>query len=283
MTNITEKIISDLPMIDTVVSKLLVMLNDENTTSNHLEKIIKEDPILSLKIVKLANSTFFSPVKPITSIAHSVRFIGFKSLKSLLYSIALQAIGKNKNNDKHIKDLQKKCIVNAIVALMIGKEFLKKNRSPFMPEDFYTFGLFHDIGILIIANYDLKNLYMPIYEKVQNGETITDAETDLHHTYIGEKLLSKWEIPEEFRKFVLMHHDINLVLDDKHFEAPYKILQIAEIFSEQLGYDFFTEKSLSAKEELVKLNIDVDKFYDEDGKISFVKDFVDNMISGFII
>lgn len=279
---IIEEIVRDLPMFDTVIQKVLGLINNENTTAVQLENLIKEDAVLSLKIIKLANSSFFSPVKPITSIAHAVRYIGFSTLKSLVYSIALQSLGgKGRKIQPEMKYLHNKLVVNAIITLMIGKNYLKNNSFIFSPDDFYVFGLFHDIGLLAIASYDAEGLYLPMFEKVEAGESILDVEASAPHCLVGARLMEKWQVPEVFRDFTASHHQ-EIPADHKLF-VPFQIIRLAEFFSYKLGYDVFAEKELDAVEIMKSININPEDFFDSGSQLTPVKLFVDNLLSGFAV
>lgn len=281
-----EQIIDSLPMFDSVIQEIILLISDERTTAMKLERVIKKDAVLSLKILKLANSSYFSPIKPITSIAHSVRYIGLSTLKSLVYSIALQSVGKKGSFiPKEIKNLQKKCLVNAIISMMLGKNYCKNNRCIFSPDDFYVFGLFHDIGLLAVAGYDLKNLYMPVYEGVKAGQDLLTAEknvSDVPHTDVGDKLLYKWEIPEIYRIFASKHH-IEKLMESEDIYLPRRIVNLAEALSRELGYDDFAEEDLDIITELKDLKIPVEQFILEENDFSPVKKIVDDMLAGMTI
>lgn len=278
-----EQIIDSLPMFDSVIQEIIMLISDERTTAMKLERVIKKDAVLSLKILKLANSSYFSPLKPITSIAHSVRYIGLSTLKSLVYSIALQSVGKKGSFiPKEIKTLQKKCLVNAIISMMLGKHYCKNNRCIFSPDDFYVFGLFHDIGLLAVAGYDLKNLYIPVYEEVKAGSDLLTAEKnvqDILHTDVGDKLLNKWEIPEIYRIFASKHH-IEKLLESEDIYLPRRIVNLSEAISLKLGYDDFAELGLDIETELQELNIPTNHFINEEGDLTPVQEIVDDMLAG---
>jgi len=162
-----NKIIDGLATFDSVIQELITLVNDENATAKKLESVIKKDPVLSIKILKLANSSFFSPVKPITTIAHSIRYIGFSTLKSLVYSIALQSVGSSKGKmSVEIKKLHQKSLVNAIISMMIGKKYLEKEVAFHSPDSFYIYGLFHDIGLLALANYEEGVVYKDMLNRI---------------------------------------------------------------------------------------------------------------------
>lgn len=275
-------IIQEIPMLDTVASELIMLINDEDTTATKLEKVMKRDAILSLKILKLANSSYYSPIKPISTVAHAIRYVGFSTLRSFVYTLALQNLGKGKNGiHKEIIKLHKKLLVNAIISMYVGKLYKQKNRIPYSPDDFYTFGLFHDIGFLCIANYDI-NLYLPILKAVKEENVlVTDAEIGYPHSIIGAKLMLKWNIPSQYIDFVTKHHNIRDNDKPEHIVVS-KIINISEYLTYMLGFDDFADKELDIKSEIANLDIDYSDIFTEDGKINKIKDVVEDLLHSFL-
>lgn len=290
--NVIKSIIENLPTFDSVIQELITLVNDENATAGKLENIIKKDPVLSIKILKLANSSFFSPVKPITTIAHSIRYIGFSTLKSLVYSIALQSIGNNNGKiSSEIKKLHQKSLVNAIISMMIGKSYLAKQSAFYSPDSFYIFGLFHDIGLLALANHDNGIIYKEMLNRIEQGNQsedsdvreanyITKVEDIYDHSILGKKIMEKWELPEFIAEFIEKHHEKNNDESSKLY-LPIKVVNISEYFSYLLGYDSFANNNLDVKAELEGLGLTYSDFFDEDDKPTQVKEFVDGLMSSF--
>ncbi len=290
--NVINSIIENLPTFDSVIQELITLVNDENATAGKLENIIKKDPVLSIKILKLANSSFFSPVKPITTIAHSIRYIGFSTLKSLVYSIALQSIGNNNGKiSSEIKKLHQKSLVNAIISMMIGKSYLAKHSAFYSPDSFYIFGLFHDIGLLALANHDNGVIYKEMLNKIEQGNQsedsdvreanyITKIEDIYDHSILGKKIMEKWELPEFIAEFIDKHHENNNDESSKLY-LPIKVVNISEYLSYLLGYDSFADTNFNVKTELEELGLTYSDFFDEDDKPTQVKEFVDGLMSSF--
>ncbi len=289
---VIDKIIDNLPTFDSVIQELITLVNDEYATATKLENVIKKDPVLSIKILKLANSSFFSPVKPITTISHSIRYIGFSTLKSLVYSIALQSIGSNNGKvSVEIKRLHQKSLVNAIISMMIGKKYLAKQAAFYSPDSFYIFGLFHDIGLLALANHEEGVIYKDMLQKIESSfdeedeeirteNYITNIEKDYDHSILGKKIMIKWELPEFIAEFIEKHHETNIDKDSKLY-LPLKVVNISEYLAYLLGYDSFADTNFDIKSELEELGLEYSEFFDDNDKPTQVKEFVDSLMSSF--
>ncbi|MBN1970808.1 MAG: HDOD domain-containing protein [Candidatus Delongbacteria bacterium] len=280
-SEIIEKIVEELPVMDSVAQQIITIINDENTTASKLESLIKKDSVLTLKILKLANSTYFSPMKPITTVAHAIRYVGFSTLKSLVYSIALQSIGNSKGKGgEEIKYLHRKSLANAAVSMIIGRSFFKKNRSLYSPEDYYTFSLFHDIGLIALANYDIDKYLDIKMNVVKKDSYLTDIENEFPHSEIGLVLMEKWKIPQIFSEFTKEHH--NLQDHESKYYVPAKLTEISEHLCFIMDYDVFAKRDIDVIHEMVELNIDPTEYFDDQGELKDLKEQVEDILGSII-
>ncbi|MBI1889208.1 MAG: HDOD domain-containing protein [Burkholderiales bacterium] len=75
-----------------VIPQLLQSLRTENFSGTQLAKKLSHDVVLVGAVIRIANSSFFSPGQTITSIEHAVLVIGQAGLRQLITSVAFQPI-----------------------------------------------------------------------------------------------------------------------------------------------------------------------------------------------
>lgn len=81
LKNMTELVNqTDIASIKNIASGIIKVINDSNSTAKDLEAIIKLDPPLSARILKVANSAYYSQQK-ISNIEGAIIRIGFNTLK----------------------------------------------------------------------------------------------------------------------------------------------------------------------------------------------------------
>ena len=64
-------------------------LDDPDSSMSNLAKIIVTDPILSGKLLKIANSAYFGLQQKVNSIGQALMIIGLTNIKNLLYQEGL--------------------------------------------------------------------------------------------------------------------------------------------------------------------------------------------------
>ena len=80
-----------MPAFPISVHRVVELTSDINADPKELVAIIEHDPVLLMRILKLANSPYFRLSQKITSVNHAVVIVGFNTVKNMALSIA--AIG----------------------------------------------------------------------------------------------------------------------------------------------------------------------------------------------
>src|SRR3982751_4060385 len=74
----------ELPTIPAVVQKLIVALRDPEVDTRKIGQAIAQDPVLSAKVLRLANSSFFGGQRSMASIDAAIALIGTQALNRLI-------------------------------------------------------------------------------------------------------------------------------------------------------------------------------------------------------
>ena len=80
-----------LPMVPDVVLEVLGVLRHDDSSLAQVADQLELDPVLSSRVLRLANSSFFAGRRSMSSINDAVSVIGYKSLETLVIASAAQA------------------------------------------------------------------------------------------------------------------------------------------------------------------------------------------------
>lgn len=80
-----------LPMLPDVVLRVLGTLRQDDSSLPQIADELALDPVLSSRVLRLANSSFFGGRRSMASISDAVNVIGFKSLETLVIACGAQA------------------------------------------------------------------------------------------------------------------------------------------------------------------------------------------------
>ncbi|MGH8797591.1 MAG: HDOD domain-containing protein, partial [Caldimonas sp.] len=81
----------ELPAIPRIVQRLIVALRNPDVDSREIGKSLAQDPVLSAKVLRLANSSFFGGQRSMASIDAAVALIGIQALNRLIVACGVAA------------------------------------------------------------------------------------------------------------------------------------------------------------------------------------------------
>ena len=81
----------ELPTIPAVVQRLIVALRDPDVDTRKLGEALAKDPVLSAKVLRLANSSFFGGQRSMASIDAAIALVGVQALNRLIIASGVSA------------------------------------------------------------------------------------------------------------------------------------------------------------------------------------------------
>ncbi len=138
------KYIQTLPNVIITLSRLIA---DSESTLKDFEEVIKTDPILVTRLLRLVNSPFYGLIQKVDTIGRAVAYIGRKNLHNLAVTDALRTIyyePPKKSSVFSKKQLWMHSVVVAICSKMVAERIFGVNG-----DDVYLAGILHDFGLVI--------------------------------------------------------------------------------------------------------------------------------------
>jgi len=216
-----------------VAIRLSKLISNESTTAQQFEDVIKLDPTLVLRLLRVANSSYYGLQKKVESISRAIVFIGMKNLRNMVVTTSLKDIfKKGQNEDLFSREkLWLHCAAVGICAKMIAERIFGKTG-----EDFYLCGILHDIG-LIVEDHTVNDLLIEMCKAyMPGGGPITEYEQEVigtNHSEIGYLLTKEWGLPVEVQEGIRFHHDIGKEYDPSGLIG---IIQMSEYIVSQMNY-----------------------------------------------
>jgi putative nucleotidyltransferase with HDIG domain len=183
--------VDGMPAFPKSVQRILELTRDVNSTPKDLVDVIDKDPVVTVKILKVVNSAYYSLPKQITSIGHSVVYLGFNTIKNLALSIA--AIGMLPKDNASGFDVQQ-YLLHSLATAGIAKQLAQKVDDA-DPMDCFIAGLLHDFGKVVFAQF-MPNEFKAALEESQATHTPLQKALQKHigvdHFVVGAMLAEKW-------------------------------------------------------------------------------------------
>ena len=202
--------ITDLPSLPDISKQLLFLQKKPDAAIQELVKIIEFDPILSIQILKYANSAFFTQAKHIKSLSDAITLIGFDV--ALNYTIAITSTSQfhiPMTGPIGMRSFWKHAIYSAHLMKRLANKIPTKDK----PEDglAYLSGLLHNMGFVLLGHafpIEFDELNIALSKKDNKGISATEASLlGVHHYELSIWLMRKWGLPKEIMTTVFEHHN----------------------------------------------------------------------------
>lgn len=177
------------------------MVASSNCDAQKLTQLIQTDPVLSSRLLQVANSAALNTGSKITNPQFAITKLGLLATSQIVTTLSLEGLFRARSLQALKGRLttlwQHNCRVAAI-SHVIANKF-----TPLRPEQAMLSGLLHDIGKLPILLYCHANPNLAPTEKE------LDNLLDRLHPYIGGLLLAHWGLPDEIIAVAKEHEILN--------------------------------------------------------------------------
>ena len=220
--------IQSLPTLPPIAAKLNKMVEDEDITANQLGNVIERDQVLTSKLLKMVNSSFYGFPQRISTVANAIVLLGINVIKTLIVTSSIFEMMQS--SDVGLWEHSLGC---ATIASLIAKKKGLKN-----PEEVSTAALLHDLG-KVVVRAELPSEYDALLALVeQKGISIREAEEELlgvSHSEIGGWLVHQWNLPDRLVLPITWHHRPEEAPDHRDVTA---ILHFSDILVRAVGFGF---------------------------------------------
>ncbi|MFW6147920.1 MAG: HDOD domain-containing protein [Thermodesulfobacteriota bacterium] len=200
------QIISSVRPIPQIALKVARMIHDKDYGMREISKEIKQDQIISAKIIRLCNSAFLGLKTRVDSIDRALVLLGEKMLLQLVVSASLEEYFSESINGYSLckGGLYQHTLKTAIVA----EELAKYTRK--VPSDIaYTAGLLHDIGKVVLDQY-IFPIYPFFYRQTETDMNdiceVEEKKLGITHPDAGALLAKNWSLPKNLTDVIKFHH-----------------------------------------------------------------------------
>jgi putative nucleotidyltransferase with HDIG domain len=219
--------ISSLPALPAIVTKVMAVTANPESTANELMQVILPDQMMCSTILKVANSAFFGIPRGVSTIERAVVVLGYEEIRNIVIGKAIfSSLPRLSKENRNTISLFWEHAFTCGLASKIIAEHLHLPAS-----EFFIAGLIHDIGKLAML-MAFPHEYS-ILRELSNPNNLNDSAEEqakfaISHDKVGLQLAERWLLPEKLVMAIGYHHSPQEA--PAHKEYPL-IVQVADILS----------------------------------------------------
>ena len=200
--------IGEIATLPEITIKIIQVVEDPKSTARDLHEIIKNDPALSVKVLKVVNSAFYGLPGQVASVDRAIILLGLSAVKNIAIAASIARLFKGRRISKEYSaaDLWRHSVAVAVVA----NDLAQASPHPVMANEIFVAGMIHDIGTLVARQAFPEKFSQVVDHCTQTGKDFLQCEREIigaDHQAFGVGLTTKWKFPRHLRAAVGFHHN----------------------------------------------------------------------------
>lgn len=238
--------IGDIATLPEVTIRIIEIVEEPRSTARDLHEVIKGDPALSVKVLKVVNSAFYGLPGQVASVDRAIILLGLSAVKNLAIAASIARLFKGKRISEQFSasDLWRHSVAVAVAA----RDLAKASPHPVLQDEIFVAGMIHDIGTMVERQAYPDEFAEAINRCLSTGDSFLECERQIigaDHQAFGVGLTTKWKFPRHLRAAVGFHHN------PEHLSVELRnlamLIHLADVIACKDEYGFY----LSARHEEV--------------------------------
>lgn len=183
-----------LPVLPGMLMQLISLMEDDNTTVQEMVKLIMTDQVLISRILKVANSAFYSVSGQVDSIHYAIVRLGMREVLNIVTGIQVLSMQNRDIPQEKFQAILDGALKTAFLASGLARQLRED------PEEAFLGGLLLDLG---------KTVILSVAKDFEIEESVFDELMHSRHAEIGAMIAKKWNYPESIQNLIRYHHNRN--------------------------------------------------------------------------
>jgi putative nucleotidyltransferase with HDIG domain len=195
-----------IPSLGSINKALQGLLGTEQRYTAQIAEIIRRDPSLTSRLLRLVNSVYFGLASPVNSIEEAVFYLGVRQIRQL--AMVTPVIEDFQRLTRQCKFPWREFWQHCIGTALVTREVMAN--VPGTTEDAdYVAGLVHDIGKIVMA-WSFPEHFAEIHRQAPAADrplsVIEEAVLGINHSELGALYLERHRLPELLVCAARYHH-----------------------------------------------------------------------------
>jgi len=195
-----------LPSLGSINKALQELLLVEQRFSTQISEVIRRDPSLTSRLLRLVNSVYYGLSTPVNNIEEAVFYLGVRQIRQLTMVTPIIEDFQRLTRQCAFpwREFWQHCIGTAILT----RELISSVETPADETD-YLAGLLHDVGKIAMA-WSFPEHFTEIHRQASAGTRdlpmIESEILGIEHTELGARYLERHKLPQVLVAAARFHH-----------------------------------------------------------------------------
>jgi putative nucleotidyltransferase with HDIG domain len=260
--------IQNLPVLPQVAMRITERMQSPTATLNEISSLIRSDIGLSTKVLRLANSSYYSVPGGVTDVPKALQYLGFTTIAQIVLTTSVFGAFKAQGSSSFpLTPFWTHCFAVGQLAEITARSLQLKS-----PSDAFVGGLMHDLGKLVLLEIQPDQLAKIVHLAKERGISFSHAEHELGlektHVDLGVLLAKHWKLSEVIISAIQFHHGGGTTTETK-------LIEWANLWvnSQHLGNSGNYQVDVSEQLELTQIELGLSPKMLSSIEVAFQKEF----------
>lgn len=203
-------LVEKMPAFPRSVQQVVQLTSDINASAKDIVRVIECDPVMTVKILKSINSSFYGLPHKVTSVQRAVVHIGLNTIKNMALGVAAMGM---LNADNKANFNTSSFLLHSLTTASLSKMLAERiGLSSIECSDCFVAGLLHDFGKVVFAEFMPNEFKLALEKSKEQQLPLHQTELEfigLSHTQAGKMLAEKWDLSETLIDAIAHHHELD--------------------------------------------------------------------------
>jgi putative nucleotidyltransferase with HDIG domain len=223
---------SEVPVMPPIAAEIMRKAEDPDSDLTSIAQLISSDASLAIRVLRIANSSFYSMPRKIETLQQSIILLGYSTLRSVVIAASMKDVFARFG-------LAERLLWEHAVAAAVATNMLAREVGGLASDELFIGGLVHDVGKLVMHSQDEPRYQEVMREVYADNSPPIEVEQRIFgfdHAEVGELILNKWSLPVRLATAVGAHHDPESGDDSDGARTLASVLQVADRICLREGY-----------------------------------------------
>lgn len=228
--------VGEIATLPEVTLKIIEIVEDPKSTARDLHEVIKNDPALATRILKVVNSAFYGLPGQVASLDRAIVLLGLSAVKNVAIAASMTRLFRGGEQIEGFSAME--LWRHSITVAVASRQLTAAQGKPNGDESFLA-GLIHDLGILVERQVYPRKLAEIIARHTTEGGNFTELEREVigaDHQAFGMALANKWRFPRMLCAAIGYHHNLPALAQENR-EFP-TVVHVADVIACKAGIGF---------------------------------------------
>lgn len=184
--------LTQLPVLAEIPQRVVKTIRDPDSSINDVAQIIKEDGVLTTKVLSLSNSAFFATVREIVDLPTACSRLGMRTLGNIANAMAFA--NQYKSTDKNAIMLMQKLWMHSLATAHCAEIIAEKVGVD--RDTAYVSGLLHDIGKVVLIDV-ITTKFVGTPKRLKEAPDLIVKAIDPIAHLVGLHVIQYWKLAGE--------------------------------------------------------------------------------------